>query len=160
MFSIETSNGKAVCGHSYFQQEDEIILPPGRYFRVIDRSSPATDLYIIHLREVSPPYPMLADPFDLSELKKALPQLQPLSSLPSFNQKQNIYKETNTEPNPSPPPPTPYEKYDGKSNVIWKPLSQSISSNQEQENYAAPSAIPKSSVSVSVFSETGKLTMF
>jgi hypothetical protein len=74
MFSIETNSGKLIRGHSYFQHEDEILLPPGRYFRVIDKSSPAQGLHIIHLREIQPPHPMLADPFDLSELKHTLPQ--------------------------------------------------------------------------------------
>jgi hypothetical protein len=84
MFSIDTSSGKAIRDHSYFQQEDEIILPPGRYFRVIDQSSPAQDLHIIHLREIVPPHPMLTDPFDLSELRKTLSP--PLSF--SFDQNQ------------------------------------------------------------------------
>jgi hypothetical protein len=65
MFSIETSSGKLISGYSYFQHEDEILLPPGRYLKVIDKSSPAKDLHIIHLREIQPPYPMLAEPFDL-----------------------------------------------------------------------------------------------
>ena len=77
MFSIETSSGKLIRDHSYFQHEDEILLPPGRYFRVIDKSSPAKDLHIIHLREIQPPHPMLVPPFDLSELKHALPELKP-----------------------------------------------------------------------------------
>jgi hypothetical protein len=72
LFSIETKNGKLMRGHSYFQQEDEIILAPGRYLRVIDQLNPAPGLHIIHLREITPPYPMLSDPFDLSELQKNL----------------------------------------------------------------------------------------
>jgi hypothetical protein len=59
MFLIETSSGKLIRDHSYFKNEDEILLPPGRYLKVIDKSSPAKDLYIIHLREIQPPYPML-----------------------------------------------------------------------------------------------------
>ena len=77
MFSIETNSGKLIRGHSYFQHEDEILLPPGRYFKVIDKSSPAQDLHIIHLREIQPPHPMLAEPFDLSKLKKTLPPPKP-----------------------------------------------------------------------------------
>lgn len=62
MFSIETRSGKQIGEHSYYQNEDEILLPPGRYFKVIDKSSPASDLYIIHLREIRPPYKMLNEP--------------------------------------------------------------------------------------------------
>lgn len=78
MFSIETSSGKIIRGHSYFQHEDEIILPPGRYLRVVDKSSPAHDLHIIHLREITPPYPMLVPPFDLQmsrELSSSKPSV-------------------------------------------------------------------------------------
>ena len=56
MFSIETQSGKLIKDYSYFANENEILLPPGRYFRVIDKLSPAKDLHIIHLREINPPY--------------------------------------------------------------------------------------------------------
>ncbi|CAF4183434.1 unnamed protein product [Rotaria sordida] len=79
MFSIQTSNGKCIKAHSYFQQEDEILLAPGRYFEVIDKLSSADGLRIIHIREISPPYQMLADPFDLSQLKEMLPKSKPTS---------------------------------------------------------------------------------
>ena len=82
LFSIETQNARVIRGHSYFQQEDEIILAPGRYLRVIDQLNPAPDLHIIHLREITPPYPMLSDPFDLSELQKKLPAVTPRSPMP------------------------------------------------------------------------------
>jgi hypothetical protein len=62
MFLIETNSGKSIRDYSHFEQEDEILLPPGRYLKVIDQSSPAKDLYIIHLREIQPPYPMLPNP--------------------------------------------------------------------------------------------------
>ena len=77
MFSIQTSSGKSIKEHSYFQQEDEILLPPGRYFEVVDKMSPGGGLHIIVLREVSPPFKMLADPFDLSQLKEVLPPSKP-----------------------------------------------------------------------------------
>ena len=78
IFSIQTSSGKSIKAHSYFKDEDEIILPPGRYFEVIDKMNPGGGLHIIHLLEISPPYQMLADPFDLSQLKKVLPKPKPV----------------------------------------------------------------------------------
>ncbi|CAF1217218.1 unnamed protein product [Rotaria sordida] len=39
----------------------------------------ADGLRIIHIRETSPPYQMLADPFDLSQLKEILAQSKPVS---------------------------------------------------------------------------------
>ncbi|CAF1227087.1 unnamed protein product [Adineta steineri] len=73
IFSIQTNSGKLIRAHSYFDNEDEILLPPGIYLKVVGCLNPATDLHIIHLQEIEPPYKMLADPFDLSELKHALP---------------------------------------------------------------------------------------
>ncbi|CAF0923755.1 unnamed protein product [Rotaria sp. Silwood1] len=87
MFSIETNSGKLIREHSYFQHEDEILLPPGRYFKVIDKSSPAQDLHIIHLREIQPPHAMLAEPFDLSEWKR-IPS--PRKLLPNSSKKHEI----------------------------------------------------------------------
>ena len=77
MFSIQTNRGRSIRGHSYFQHEDEILLPPGVFLQTVDSISPAADLYIIQLREIAPPYPLLADPFDLSQLKWTLPKLEP-----------------------------------------------------------------------------------
>ncbi|CAF3850436.1 unnamed protein product, partial [Rotaria sp. Silwood1] len=36
IFSIQTSSGKDIRAHSYFDNEDEILLPPGIYLKVID----------------------------------------------------------------------------------------------------------------------------
>jgi hypothetical protein len=136
MFSIETSSGKVVRGHSYFQQENEIILPPGRYFKVIDKSSPAQDLHIIHLREITPPHPMLADPFNLSELKKALPLSEASPSPYSSIQKYGYYS---------------------AASVKSKPIPLLSISDCKHENLVASSTASKPSVPVS--SKTGKFLM-
>jgi hypothetical protein len=82
IFSVGTNSGKLIRAHSYFQQEDEILLPPGRYFKVIDKLSPVPDFHIIHLQEIQPPYQTLADPFDLSKLKHTLPEPTPVQNPP------------------------------------------------------------------------------
>lgn len=99
MFSIEANNGKLIRSHSYFQQEDEILLSPGRYLEVIDKFSSADGLRIIHLREVSPPYKMLADPFDLTQLKPSLP------SFPSDSQEDQDNYSSSVTPKPYVQPP-------------------------------------------------------
>jgi hypothetical protein len=66
IFNIECINGKSIKDHSYFKQENEILLMPGSYFQVVSKWEPAKDLYIIHLREKVPPYQTMAPPFDLS----------------------------------------------------------------------------------------------
>jgi hypothetical protein len=66
IFNIECINGKSIQSHSYFKEENEILLLPGSYFQVISKWEPAKDLYIIHLREKIPPYQTMVPPFDLS----------------------------------------------------------------------------------------------
>jgi hypothetical protein len=83
LFSIETSSGKRIQEHSYFEQEEEILLPPGTYFEVIDKVNPAEGLYIIHLRETEPPYQLLVPPFDLTDLKNALPPVSTVVHVPA-----------------------------------------------------------------------------
>ena len=73
LFNIECTNGKVIKAHSYNSTENEIILMPGTYFRVIGKCSPAEDLHIIHLRETSPPFETITPPFDLSPRSVELP---------------------------------------------------------------------------------------
>ncbi|CAF4327956.1 unnamed protein product [Rotaria sp. Silwood2] len=63
LFNIECMNGKAIKSHSYYKTEDEILLLPGFYFEVVSKVKVANDLYIIHLRELSPPHVLLEPPF-------------------------------------------------------------------------------------------------
>ncbi|CAF3731773.1 unnamed protein product [Rotaria sp. Silwood1] len=63
LFTIECINGKAIRAHSFYKEESEILLLPGTYLRVVGKSSPAKDLYIIHLRETPAPRPYLEPPF-------------------------------------------------------------------------------------------------
>lgn len=91
MFSIETPRGRLVRSHSYFKHEDEILLPPGIYLEVVDKFCSADGLNIIHLREISPPYKMLADPFDLSQIETSLPSQNNKPVLPEKAGKLVVY---------------------------------------------------------------------
>jgi len=66
LFMIECIHGKAIQSHSFYTDENEIILMPGTYLRVIDKWSPAEGLHIIRLQEDIPPYELLAPPFNSS----------------------------------------------------------------------------------------------
>jgi NAD:arginine ADP-ribosyltransferase len=51
MFAIETLSGRNIRGHSMFQTEDEVLIPPATQFKVVaclDQS----DLKIIQLEEI------------------------------------------------------------------------------------------------------------
>ena len=80
LFSIETSSGKHIRSHSYFQHEDEILLPPGTYLRVVGQLNPAHGFHIIQLEEVTPPFELLARPFtDAPQpVPKPMPHPEPI----------------------------------------------------------------------------------
>ncbi|CAF3589612.1 unnamed protein product, partial [Rotaria sp. Silwood2] len=63
LFTIECISGKAIGAHSFYKNENEIVLMPGTYLRVKDKWSPNENLYMIHLREENPPYQFIAPPF-------------------------------------------------------------------------------------------------
>ncbi len=60
IFSIQTSSGKIIHAHSYFESQNEILLPPGIHLQVINSLNPTEGLRMIHLREIQPPFKMLA----------------------------------------------------------------------------------------------------
>jgi hypothetical protein len=66
IFMIDCIHGKAIKSHSFYKDENEIILMPGTYLRVIDKWSPSDDLYMIRLQEATPPYQLVASPFTSS----------------------------------------------------------------------------------------------
>ena len=63
LFSIEVFNARNVSAHSYFQNEDEILLLPGTYMEVRSQLHPTSDLHIIHLRQKVPDTVLLEQPF-------------------------------------------------------------------------------------------------
>ncbi|CAF3455649.1 unnamed protein product [Rotaria socialis] len=62
LFAIECLNGKDIKRHSYFAQEEEILLLPCTHFKVISHLSSMENLHIIHLREITPPFMLLEPP--------------------------------------------------------------------------------------------------
>ncbi|CAF1376771.1 unnamed protein product [Rotaria sordida] len=62
LFTIECISGKAIGAHSFFKNENEIVLMPGTYLRVVAKWSPSENLYMIHLRETNSPYQFIASP--------------------------------------------------------------------------------------------------
>jgi hypothetical protein len=64
LFSIEVFNGRNIRAHSHFDIEDEILLLPGTCREVQSRFNPASDLYIIHLKQKIPEEILLEPPFE------------------------------------------------------------------------------------------------
>jgi hypothetical protein len=64
LFSVEVINGRTVSAHSHFVTEDEILLLPGTHMVVQSQLSPASDLHIIHLKQIKPEQTLLEPPFE------------------------------------------------------------------------------------------------
>ena len=62
LFAIDCINGKEIKRHSYFEQEDEVLLLPCTHLQVIGHLTSTENLHIIHLREVPPPCMLLEPP--------------------------------------------------------------------------------------------------
>ena len=60
LFSITCDSGKSISNYSCFAGEDEILLLPGREFKVTDCSDMGNQLYMIQLKEIQPPFPHIA----------------------------------------------------------------------------------------------------
>ena len=65
LFMVECKNGKAINAHSHHPEEDEVILMPGTFLRVMNKSNPVAGLHLVHLQEAPPPYQIIAPPFDV-----------------------------------------------------------------------------------------------
>ncbi|CAF1029126.1 unnamed protein product [Rotaria magnacalcarata] len=79
LFNIECTNGKSIRAQSHFEAEEEVLLLPGTYLKVVSRWSPSKDLHIIHLREEPAPYQTIAPPFEATSSPVDLPSLKPLT---------------------------------------------------------------------------------
>ena len=60
MFTIDCDSGKDISKHSYFPEEDEILLPAATQFKVIGCLDNGHGHYTIQLKETKPPFPLLA----------------------------------------------------------------------------------------------------
>ena len=64
LFSVEAINARTVRNHSHFVTEDEILLLPGTRMIVQSQFSPASELHIIHLKQIIPDEVLLEPPFE------------------------------------------------------------------------------------------------
>ena len=69
IFSIDCDSGKDIRRHSYHKSE-EILLPPARQFKVMASVSPVPNRYIIELKEIESPFPLLPSVVSNSNLKQ------------------------------------------------------------------------------------------
>ena len=75
VFMIECINGKSIQKYSFFNHENEILLVPGTYLRVVDKCSLGEGLHMIRLKETTPSHTLLQPPFgSLPSITSGTPQ--------------------------------------------------------------------------------------
>ena len=62
VFSIECQSAKNLRSHSFFGDEDEILLFPARQFQVTESLDHGNDLRIVRLKEIQPKFPLMKFP--------------------------------------------------------------------------------------------------
>ncbi|CAF1535196.1 unnamed protein product, partial [Didymodactylos carnosus] len=67
LFNIECKEGKIIRAHSHFSIEDEVVLMPASFFEVIGKNNAGNGLYIVHVRQIEPPVPLIQPPFEIVE---------------------------------------------------------------------------------------------
>ena len=60
LFSITCDSGKSIINHSCFVGEEEVLLLPGREFKVVGCLDMGNQLHMIQLKEIQPPFPHIA----------------------------------------------------------------------------------------------------
>ena len=69
-FTIECQSGRDIQQFSYFEDEKEVLLPPGRYFKVEGTLTQSDGFSMIQLKEIQPAYPLLESFSTIGQLVK------------------------------------------------------------------------------------------
>ncbi|CAF4563623.1 unnamed protein product, partial [Rotaria sp. Silwood2] len=62
LFNIECYSGKNIEKHSFYGNENEILLLPGRQFKVVGCLNVGKDLHMIQIKETESPFPLIPVP--------------------------------------------------------------------------------------------------
>jgi hypothetical protein len=108
LFNIESHSGKSIRKHSFYPEEQEVLLPPARQFQVMGSLNQGNGLHIIHLKEIQPKYPLI----NLVQLPSTIPHN--ITANESSAEKQNIVTPTVVQ--------TPSESIQPKMKVGEYPL--------------------------------------
>ena len=68
MFHIDSSSGKSISQHSLYPDEEEVLLPPARLFKVVSSLDAGDGLHMIQLKEIQPEHPLIEDPVSDTEV--------------------------------------------------------------------------------------------
>lgn len=96
MFIIDCDSAKNISQHSFYQTENDILLYPGRQFKVISSFSSENELRIIHLKEIqsTPPLICISEASLTTSLKNLYEneQLRHLIEQCEHNSRINLYQ--------------------------------------------------------------------
>ncbi len=59
LFNIECQSAKSIKSFSFYPEEEEVLLPPGRQFQVMSCLDPGNGLHIIQMKEIQPKFPLI-----------------------------------------------------------------------------------------------------
>jgi len=93
LFTIESQSGKEIKQHSYFKDENEVLLPAAREFQVESVFPQADGLCLIQLKEVQPKHPLLepSTTFRKNISKTPSSQFNPIYKQPIQTSQCNLY---------------------------------------------------------------------
>jgi hypothetical protein len=93
LFTIESQSGKEIKQHSYFKDENEVLLPAAREFQVQSVFPQADGLCLIQLKEVQPKHPLLepSTTFRKNISKTPSSQFNPIYKQPIQTSQCNLY---------------------------------------------------------------------
>ena len=60
LFNIECHSGRHIQRHSFYPDENEVLLLPGRQFQVVGCGDMGNGLHLVHLKEIDTPFPMIS----------------------------------------------------------------------------------------------------
>ncbi|CAF1486074.1 unnamed protein product, partial [Didymodactylos carnosus] len=72
LFNIQCKSGKLIQSHSYYKDENEILLMPGTCFQVKGKIDAGSNLHIIDVKETTAPYVLCESPFQPTDNNKTL----------------------------------------------------------------------------------------
>ena len=59
LFNIECQSARSVKSFSFYPEEEEVLLPPGRQFQVMGCLKQGNGLHIVQMKEIQPKFPLI-----------------------------------------------------------------------------------------------------
>lgn len=120
LFNIECHSAKNIKNFSFYPEEEEVLLPPGRQFQVLGCLDQGHGLYIIQMKEIQPKYPLINPVPKSSSTISSLPNTGSIIISPTASSQLNMqslikfFKSLLLETEPITKPDTPLDPGNSK----------------------------------------------